>query len=509
MATEEMSEALGLEALRGQSADALQPVSKMLRVFISSTHSDMKNERNAFWEKAYSELQTHCQSLGLVFEVVDFRCGVRDIFTADHLSTELSIKEIESCQRISDGPTFIALLGNQYGHRAIPRLIPETEFELLVSKLPKDSESLKLLNQWFSKDSNSVPSTYILQPITAHYPHYNDRGSESGQLRDNDVISWNLTESRLLQALRTAAQQAERDGDISVDQKHTFFKSGCIIVLFFRELPRLSKRANKKNFAKFLLDVTADGLLDTEARELLTDLKQRICSTGRLQPLCMELSKGAMDPSRKEHKEYLGKLCEQVTSQMKELISRNVGACSMVEPGWSWLKQEIFHHAMLGEKKCSVFKGRDSILGKICIAMWESTNARHEPLLVHGPSGVGKTALLCKLAQEVRGVVDHRGVVVLRLLGTSPLSSNVDSVLRGVCLQVCGALGLQFPYPHISNTHEELVRFFHSMLEDVSKQGDTLLLILDSLDQLLETNKPQLTGYLRRSLLMYKSYSRF
>uniref|UniRef100_A0A672MC92 NACHT and WD repeat domain containing 1 n=1 Tax=Sinocyclocheilus grahami TaxID=75366 RepID=A0A672MC92_SINGR len=265
--------------------------------------------------------------------------------------------------------------------------------------------------------------------------------------------------------------------------EHGFLKTqkDASAVLFFRELPRLSKRNYKKNFAKFLLDVTADGLLDTEARELLADLKQRICKTGHLQPLCMELSKGAMDPSSKEHKEYLGKLCEQVTSQMKELIK---------DPGWSLLKQEIFHHAVLSEEKCSVFKGRDSILGKICIDMWESSNVCHVPFLVHGPSGVGKTSLLCKLAQEMRGVVDHRGVVVLRLLGTSPLSSDLDSVLRGVCLQVCGALGLQFPYPHISNMHEELVRFFHSMLEDVSKQGDTLLLILDSLDQLLEANKP-------------------
>ncbi|XP_077058882.1 NACHT domain- and WD repeat-containing protein 1 [Siphateles boraxobius] len=507
MAVVEMSEAFGLEALRGQSADALQPVSRMVRVFISSTHSDMKNERNAFWEKAYSELQAHCQSLGLVFELVDLRCGVRDIIADDHLTTELSIKEIETCQRISDGPTFIAFLGNQYGHRPIPYLIPETEFESLVSKLSKDTESLMLLNQWFSKDSNSVPPTYVLQPITAHYPHYNDRGSESGQLHDNDVISWNLTESRLLQALRTSAQQAERDGDITVDHKHKFFKSvleyemehgflktqgEASAVLFIRELPRLSKRDCKKNFAKFLLDVTADGLLDTEARELLADLKQRICNTDRLQPLCMELSKGAMNPSRKEHKEYLGKLCEQVSSQIKKLISRNAlqtSDCSTVDPGWSWLKQELFHHTMLSEEKCSVFKGRDSILGKICITMWESTNACHEPLLVHGPSGVGKTALLCKLAQEMRGV-DHRGIVVLRLLGTSPLSSDVDSVLRGVCLQVCGASRLQFPHPHIANTHEELVRFFHSMLEDVSKQGDTLLLILDAVDQLLGANKP-------------------
>nr|XP_002663751.3 NACHT domain- and WD repeat-containing protein 1 isoform X2 [Danio rerio] len=502
----EMREALGLEVLRGQSADSLQPTSRMVRVFISSTHSDMKNERNAFWEKTYSELQTHCQSLGLVFEVVDFKCGMRDITASDHLITELCIKEIETCQRISDGPTFIALIGNQYGHRLVPRLIPEAEFELLLSKLSKDPESLKLLNQWFYKDSNSIPPTYILLPITVHYPHYNERDSENAQLRDNDVISWNLTESRLLQVLRSAALQAERDGDFTADSKHKFFKSvleyemehgflrtqrDASAVLFFRELPRLSKRDCKKNFAKFLLDVTADGLLDTQARELLTDLKQRICNTGRLQPLCMELSKGAMDPSRKEHKEYLGKLCEQVTSQLKELISRNALQTSgtSVDPVWSWLKQEIFHHAKLSEEKCAVFKGRDDILGKISITLWESNDVSHGPLLVHGPPGVGKTALLCKLAKEMRAVVDNRGVVLLRLLGTSLLSSDVDSVLRGVCLQVCGALGLQSPYSHIAYTHEGLVRFFHSMLEDVSKQGDTLLLILDSLEQLLETNK--------------------
>lgn len=503
MAVVEMTEALGLEALRGQSADALRPVSRTVRVFISYTHSDMKNERNAFWEKAYSELQAHCQRLDLIFEVVDFRWGVRDIITSDHMTAELCVKEIQSCQRISNGPMFIALLGNQYGHRPIPRQIPENEFEVLISKLSKDPESLKLLNQWFTKDSNSIPPTYILQPITANFPHYNDKESENAKLRDNDVISWNVTESRLLQALRTAAVQAEKDGNISVECKQKFLKSvleyemdhgflkaqqDASAVLFIRELPRLSKRECKRNFAKFLLDVTADGLLDTQARELLADLKLRVSNTGRLQPLCMELSKGAMDPSRKEHKEYLRNLCEQVISQMKDLIGRHAPQTSG-DQRWSWLKQEIFHHSVLRMEMCSVFRGRDGVLGKICITLWESSNGKHEPLLIHGPSGVGKTALLCKLAQDMRGVLDQRAVVVLRLLGTSPLSSDVDSVLRGVCLQVCGALGLQLPYPHVANTHEELVKFFHSVLNHVSKQGDTLLIILDSVERLMETSK--------------------
>ncbi|KAK3561676.1 hypothetical protein QTP86_012485 [Hemibagrus guttatus] len=71
-------------------------------------------------------------------------------------------------------------------------------------------------------------------------------------------------------------------------------------------------------------------------------------------------------------------------------------------------------------------------------------------------SGIGKTALLCKLAQEMRTVLDPQAVVVLRLLGTSPISSDVDSVLKGICLQVCGALGLATPSPQIANTHEKL-----------------------------------------------------
>lgn len=99
---------------------------------------------------------------------------------------------------------------------------------MLVAKLSKDPESLKLLNQWFNKDSNSIPPTYILQPITTHYPHYDDKGSDNAKLRDNDVISWNVTESRLLQALRTAALQAEKDGYISVESKQKFLKSGEI-----------------------------------------------------------------------------------------------------------------------------------------------------------------------------------------------------------------------------------------------------------------------------------------
>uniref|UniRef100_A0AAY5EIB3 AAA+ ATPase domain-containing protein n=1 Tax=Electrophorus electricus TaxID=8005 RepID=A0AAY5EIB3_ELEEL len=163
-------------------------------------------------------------------------------------------------------------------------------------------------------------------------------------------------------------------------------------------------------------------------------------------------------------------------------------AASPTGPAWPWLQQELSHQAKLSEEKCAVFTGRDSLLGKLCLMMWESTNILHAPLVVYGPPGMGKSALLCKLAQEMRSVLEPQAVVAPRLLGTSPLSSDVDSLLKGVCIQVCGAFGLTAPCPQTANSHAKLVRFFHAMLQRVSQQGETLLLILDALDNLTQAN---------------------
>ncbi|KAK1805804.1 hypothetical protein P4O66_012851, partial [Electrophorus voltai] len=429
------------------------------------------------------------------------------------MTTELCLREIQLCHKVSAGPSFIvivfcffaghsqALVGNQYGQRSIPHSIPENEFELLLSKLSEDQEGLTLFKRWFIKDNNSVPPQYVLQPITKHFPCYDD--PESGPQHEAEVVAWNLMEARLLHLFHTAALEAERAGDISAEQKCKFFKSlteremeqgflssqqdNCSAVIFVRELPQLKKSEQQKHSSKFF-DVTADGLLDTEAQELLNLLKHRIYNAhpSNLDLHSIELSKGAMDKSRKEHKDYLDNFCELIVSQVKGKIGRQ--AASPTGPAWPWLQQELSHQAKLSEEKCAVFTGQDSLLGKLCLMMWESTNILHAPLVVYGPPGVGKSALLCKLAQEMRSVLEPQAVVAPRLLGTSPLSSDVDSLLKGVCIQVCGAFGLTAPCPQTANSHAKLVRFFHAMLQRVSQQGETLLLILDALDNLSQAN---------------------
>ena len=68
---------------------------------------DTFNERNELMVKVYPKLKEYCQALGFDFQVVDMRWGVRDEATADHMTSELCMRELQACQKISTGPSFI------------------------------------------------------------------------------------------------------------------------------------------------------------------------------------------------------------------------------------------------------------------------------------------------------------------------------------------------------------------------------------------------------------------
>ncbi|GIX83646.1 NACHT and WD repeat domain-containing protein 2 [Caerostris extrusa] len=46
--------------------------------------------------------------------VVDMRWGVRDEATDDHMTTDLCMREIENCQRLSMGPNFVISSEGKY-----------------------------------------------------------------------------------------------------------------------------------------------------------------------------------------------------------------------------------------------------------------------------------------------------------------------------------------------------------------------------------------------------------
>lgn len=171
---------------------------------------------------------------------------------------------------------------------------------------------------------------------------------------------------------------------------------------------------------------------------------------------------------------------------------------------------------LLGRQKSEAFCGRQDMLQRI-LGHVKEKDAR-PPLIIYGASGAGKTALMCKACEFVRHSVADNGnfILVLRLLGTSPASSEIHDVLKSICYQVgflifsillpfhndgctpmilcclsvkvCLALDLPPPAPQVTNSYQETARFFHKILTTVSnRKTETLVLFLDSLDQLSQS----------------------
>jgi len=89
--------------------DGLPPLSsKVVRIFTSSTFTDMLMERNTLMEYVYPKIKEYCREKhGLEYQVVDMRWGVRDEMTDEHMTTALCMNELRGCQKYSMGPNFI------------------------------------------------------------------------------------------------------------------------------------------------------------------------------------------------------------------------------------------------------------------------------------------------------------------------------------------------------------------------------------------------------------------
>jgi hypothetical protein len=84
---------------------------------------------------AYPYLRQLCSLLGLEFQVVDMRWGVRDERSDNHGTSVLCMSELKKCLGLSLSTAFITLLGNKYGYRPFPADIEEEEFKTLSHQL--------------------------------------------------------------------------------------------------------------------------------------------------------------------------------------------------------------------------------------------------------------------------------------------------------------------------------------------------------------------------------------
>ncbi|KAI8928647.1 hypothetical protein BC831DRAFT_548196 [Entophlyctis helioformis] len=144
----------------------------------------------------------------------------------------------------------------------------------------------------------------------------------------------------------------------------------------------------------------------------------------------------------------------------------------------------------LGTLDVESFAGRESITMPIIQAV-AATDATfvHEQLvtlahtmLVYGPSGMGKTALLSYLCQEFT----RRNIVVLNNFVRSWAGSfEVDSMIRRFCVKLCAQLRMQTR--RVPTDSAKLKAYFIALLQEVVYYGSKVVIVIDGIDRMVNS----------------------
>ncbi|XP_004647437.1 NACHT domain- and WD repeat-containing protein 1 [Octodon degus] len=440
----------------------------------------MDAEREALLGSACPELLTFCQKQGLPFEAVDLRWGTRNSEAADQLTAELCLEELERCQRTSLGPAFVALVGDQYGPCAIPHRIKEKEWEALRAQLSARPRDLELLARCFRRDENSVPASYVLQAVGA--------GAAPGP-----------EEATLNSVLCSAAQEAWRLGLISEEQWQRYHRSGLHwelergvlsgapgTTVLLREIPELARHLLQE-CALPVVDRLPDGCVDAVAQGHLSILKHRMAQEwpGALSVHRLPWARDLVNPKNKAHARYLRELGQRFVASASLQLLQVLGEGPPISPDLAGLFQDIRHHLWQGAQATRVFCGRQELLAQLGQRLRQDDHRAHSPLVLFGAAGIGKTSVLCRLAEQAAGLLGRKTVTVLRLLGTSQGSADARRLLASLCLQLCLAFGLPAPPTLVLQAYTRLAHFFHVLLHTVGcRDFESLVIILDAMDDL-------------------------
>ncbi|XP_040846614.1 NACHT domain- and WD repeat-containing protein 1 isoform X1 [Ochotona curzoniae] len=447
----------------------------------------MDAEREFLQRNAYPELQTFCQKLGLQFEVADLRWGLPSSQATVHLTPELCLEELERCQRTSVGPAYVALLGNQYGPRAVPLQMEEKEWDAVRSQLAASPRDMELLAQGFCKDENAIPPSYVLHVPGAGQPREPEDATLASALRSGAQEAWRLgllTQGQWLRHERSVVEWELEQG-----------LRGPGATVFVRDIHDLPKHL-LDDCALPMADRLPDGCPDTAAQALLSSLKGRLTQEhpGILHTHRLPWSRDLGTPKSKVHGRYLKELSEQLVARTTQQVLQHLRELQP-PPELLWLFQEIRHHHRQGTEATRIFCGRQGLLARLGEQLRRDDSRSHPPLVLCGPPGVGKTALMCKLAQEMASLLRPHTVTVLRLLGTSLRSRDPRGLLESLCLQVCLAFGLPPPPAQVLATHARSGPFFHALLHTISSRHfESLVLLLDSVDDLESVRGARLPG---------------
>lgn len=446
---------------------------KTFRLFISSTFSDFKKERQTLQLKVFPEIKKYCIDKGYKFQPIDLRWGVSNEAQLDQKTLELCLNEVRACKS-HPHPNFLVMIGDRYGWVPLPYMIEKVEFENLSNTM--NDEEKRLVLEWYREDLNQIPSSYILQ-------------SRSNEFVDCDL--WQEVENKL----RIILQNAVKVVNLSEEQSRKYYLSATEAEVEEGIIPYHSYTEYQKQLISDdpsineIDPVYIFGFLRDSETISLNVLDNEYANTQQFK----NRVKDVLPSSNIFHKQihniadefYLIEFEERVIAFLKAQIDSYEDNTQSDD-----LQQEIEAQAYFAQQKRKNFLAQETVLEAIASYIASTNN---EPLIIYGPSGRGKSSIIAK---AIEAAENTKRKICYRFIGATPHSSSTKEVLTSIMNQL--GINIQnnadgaeivknvFSRGRQQETFEE---FSYRIYDAINVLKEDLVIFIDAVDQLVNEDQ--------------------
>ena len=521
----------------------------VIRVFVSSTFSDLVAERNALADRVWPKLEQYCRQRGFTFQAIDLRWGVPGEAGLDHRTMQICFEELRRAQETSPKPNFLILLGNKYGWRPLPETVSEDEYSRLHELATFDIERHTLAT-WYRREANALPFHHVLRARTDSPDGQDYTRVPDGAGRLVDTPAWQAVQETLWRIVNRAypsscLRQRFTQGDANIPAGVRFQGSateqeiwhGALrvesanehVIAYYRSIDRSGGDPPPSKLKQFL-DLRPDHSPDTEATGALDQLKDELERKLGSKSIVREVCRWERGPTGEftgnVTTEHLISMCDSIHSRLQDTIEWQINdywgldlsapdaTVATVRGSAQELALEVRDHNRFAQERGPVdlFVGRDEQVRGLREYLLSKIN---RPLVVHGPSGSGKTALLAYVTQqpftpdtETQGVSP---IILTRFIGAHPESST----LRGLMTSLCRELRNHFPIIEkegssvgnettvlgpLPDTLHKLTEEFYTQLGRATASRP-IFVFLDALDQLEAADQARHVAWFRSQLV--------
>ena len=200
------------------SEKGIENSGRSVRVFVSSTFRDMREERDALMSHAWPELRCFCNERDVELIEVDMRWGISEEQARRNETLKLCLDEVHACR-----PYFIGILGERYGW------IPSSD---------AISPDLREEQPWVGElDEKSVTELEILHgvlnnPAMKGRALFYFRDPDISKSRGLDFLSENENARQRQTDLKSRIRMAYKAGQVELYENFTDSKSLSDLILY-------------------------------------------------------------------------------------------------------------------------------------------------------------------------------------------------------------------------------------------------------------------------------------